>query len=120
MNNFLDKRIGEILKQIEKYITPVRLSVTGWKTTECGYKKGNEVPSLSDGDWREFGETERWGMNPEEHRWFYKHIEIPAELKGKDLELYVAATDVRDEDWQPQFLIFVDGKVIRGIDCNHR
>ena len=33
MNNFLDKRIGEILKQIEKYITPVRLSVTGWKTS---------------------------------------------------------------------------------------
>ena len=120
MNNFLDKRIGEILKQIEKYITPVRLSVTGWKTTECGYKKGNEVPSLSDGDWREFGEAERWGMKPEEHRWFFKHIEIPTEMRGKDLELYVAATDVRGQDWNPQFLIYVDGKLIRGIDCNHR
>lgn len=120
MNNFLDKRIGEIINQLEKYITPVRQSINGWLTMECDYKKSNIVPSASEDEWREFGETERWGMKPEEHRWFFKHIEIPQELKGKDLELYVSSTDVHDEDWEPQFMVYLDGKLIRGMDTKHR
>ena len=120
MNNFLDKRIGEIINQLEKYITPVRQSINGWLTMECDYKKNNIVPSVSEGEWRVFGETERWGMKPEEHRWFFKHIEIPQELKGKDLELYVSSTDVHDEDWEPQFMVYLDGKLIRGMDTKHR
>ena len=120
MNNFLDKRIGEIINQLEKYITPVRQSINGWLTMECDYKKSNIVPSASEGEWRKFGETERWGMKPEEHRWFFKHIEIPQELKGKDLELYVSSTDVHDEDWEPQFMVYLDGKLIRGMDTKHR
>ncbi len=120
MNNFLDKRIGEIVNQLEKYITPVRQSVNGWLTMECDYKKNNIVPSVGEGEWRKFGETERWGMKPEEHRWFFKHIEIPQELKGKDLELYVSSTDVHDEDWEPQFMVYLDGKLIRGMDTKHR
>ena len=55
MNNFLDKRIGEVINQLEKYITPVRVPINGWQTMECGYKKGNKVPSLGEGEWREFG-----------------------------------------------------------------
>lgn len=120
MNNFLKQRIGEVLKQLEKYITPVRRKVTGWQTMECDYKQNNTVPSPNEGEWREFGEFERWGMKPEEHRWFYKHLEIPEELQGEDLELYVSSTDVHDENWEPQFLIYIDGKLIRGLDSKHR
>ncbi len=120
MNNFLDKRIGEIINQLEKYITPVRQSINGWLTTECGYKKNNVVPSVNEGEWRAFGETERWGMKPEEHRWFFRHIEIPQELKGRELELYVSSTDVHGEDWEPQFMVYLDGKLIRGMDTKHR
>ena len=36
MNNFLDKRIGEVINQLEKYITPVRIPINGWLTMECG------------------------------------------------------------------------------------
>lgn len=120
MNNFLDKRIGEIINQLEKYITPVRIPINGWLTKECGYKSGNTVPSIAEDGWREFGETERWGMKPEEHRWFYKYIDIPQELKGKDLELYVSSTDVHDEDWEPQFMVYLNGRLIRGMDTKHR
>lgn len=120
MYTFYKERIGEILKQLEKYITPVRLNVTGWQTMRCGYKTDNTVPSPNEGDWREFGETERWGTEPEEHRWFYKHIEIPTELQSEDLELYVSSTDVYDENWEPQFLIYINGKLIRGLDSKHR
>lgn len=120
MNNFLKERIGEVLNQLEKYITPERHKVTGWQTMECGYKASNDVPSPNDGEWREFGEFERWGMKPEEHRWFYKHLEIPEELQDKDLELYVSSTDVHDQNWEPQFLIYIDGKLIRGLDSKHR
>jgi alpha-mannosidase len=120
MNNFLERRIDKMIGEIEGFVTPVRINVSGWKTIKCGYKTGNTVPSQNTADWCDFGETERWGTDVEEHRWFYKHIEIPEELKGKDIELYIAATPVSDNDWEPQFMVYLDGKLIRGIDSNHR
>lgn len=120
MNNLLDKRIQTIFDQLRNYIVPVRRDVTGWKTLECGYKHDNVVPSPSSGDWKDFGHTEIWGEKPEEHRWFYKHIVIPEEMRGKDVELYVAATAADEGNWGPQFIAYINGKEIRGLDSNHR
>ena len=120
MDKLIDKRIRTILEELKGHITPVRQDVLGWKTLECGYKKGNIVPSPDEGNWKDFGQTEIWGTKPEEHRWFYKKLEIPAEMKGKDVELYVAATAPNSGSWDPQFIAYVNGKEIRGLDSNHR
>lgn len=120
MDKLLDKRIRTIIDEMRPYITPVRITLTGWKTLPCGYKSGNTVPSPDADGWVDFGETEIWGTEPEEHRWFYKNIVIPEEFKGKDLELYAALTPPDGSYWEPQLLIYVDGKEIRGLDSNHR
>ncbi|MCQ2484900.1 MAG: glycosyl hydrolase-related protein [Clostridia bacterium] len=120
MDKLIDKRIRTILEELHGHITPVRQDVLGWKTLECGYKKDNIVPSPDEGDWRDFGQTEIWGTKPEEHRWFYKKVVIPEEMKGKDVELYISATGPDDSYWDPQFIIYVNGKEIRGLDSKHR
>ncbi|MBP9988262.1 MAG: alpha-mannosidase, partial [Ruminococcus sp.] len=120
MEKLIHKRIKKMIDEIGLYIRPVRENITGWKTMKCGYKTDNIVPSPDSGDWYDFGETERWGFEEEEHRWFYRHIDIPESMKGKDVELYVAATSVGGKDWEPQFLVYVDGKLVRGMDTNHR
>ena len=79
MDKLLDKRIRTMIEQIEGFITPVRMDVTGWKTLPCGYKTDNNVPSPDMDGWKDFGVTETWGENPEEHRWF---ISILKSLKS--------------------------------------
>ncbi len=120
MDKLLDKRIRTMLDELKKFSTPVRLDVSGWKTMLCGYKENDIVPSPELDGWQDFGVTQTWGTNPEEHRWFYNHIEIPDELKGRDIELYISSTAPNDNQWEPQYYAYINGKPIRGIDSKHR
>ena len=120
MDKLIDKRIRTILEELHGRITPVRVDVTGWKTLECGYKKNNIVPNPEADGWKDFGVTEIWGEKPEEHRWFYKKVVIPEELKGKDVEFYAAVCGPDDSSWDPQFIVYLNGKEIRGLDSKHR
>ena len=119
MNDRTVQKIETMLLNIKKQITPVRIKITDIKTMDCGYKTDNTVPEVTE-EWRSFGEYDRWGMNPEEHRWFYTKLRIPDELVGSDAELYIASTPEDDSDWDPQYMAYVDGKFVRGMDSNHR
>lgn len=120
MEKLIHKRIRTMLGEIGNFIRPVRENLTGWKTMKCAYKQDNVVPSADDSRWEIFNETDRWGMEEEEHRWFYRHVDIPESMKGKNVELYIAATPATGKEWEPQFIVYVDGKIIRGMDTNHR
>lgn len=75
MDKLLDKRIRTMIEELQGFVTPVRLDVTGWKTLPCGYKEDNNVPSPELDGWQDFGRTQTWGDQAEEHRWFYNHID---------------------------------------------
>ncbi len=121
MDKLLNKRIRTMIDELEGFITPVRIDITGWKSKKCGYKTDNTVPADEDiATWDTFGVTERWGYEPEEHRWFCRYIEIPEEMKGEDVELYISSTAPNGFKWDPQFILYVNGKEIRGLDGNHR
>ena len=120
VRSLLDKRIGEMLKQLERWSTPIRIDLEDWQTLPCGYKTDNVVPDPNSGEWSPFPFGGKWGMNPEEHRWFYKKVILPDELLGEDIELYLSSLKVDENTWQPQLLIYIDGKVIRGHESNHR
>lgn len=119
MNDLTPKKIRTMLEEIENQIIPVKLKITKMKSKECGYKTNNVVPTGME-TWQDFNEHDRWGLNPEEHRWFYFKAQIPQELKGADVSLYFAATDMNSENWHPQYLAYVNGELARGIDSNHR
>lgn len=116
----LDKRIGEMLRQLEKLITPVRIDLNEWQTMPCDYKKDNVVPDPKEGNWEPFNIGDRWGKNSDEHRWFYKRVSVPDELIGEDLELYICHTRPEDTLWDPQLMVYVNGKFVKGLDSNHR
>ena len=54
------------------------------------------------------------------HYWFKTVYQVPQELEGKRMWLYVCT---QIEGWDaknPQFLLFVNGEAVQGIDMNHR
>ncbi len=119
INDLSMKKAETMLKEISKQITPYREYVSNIKTKICDYKQDNTTPTDM-AEWDDFFIGQRWGKNPNEHRWFYADVEIPVELRGKDLEFYIASTVPSKDHWEPQYLIFIDGKPVRGMDSNHR
>lgn len=119
MTDFYEKRMNVLFDTLEKASVVFDEKVNGFMYKECGYKTGNTLPEI-DENFREFGENERWGGKQDKHAWFYKKLTIPKELQGKNVELYVGT---QMENWDavnPQFIAYVDGKLVQGLDTNHR
>jgi len=58
---------------------------------------------------------------PDGHYWFKAEFIVPKEFDAKPLWLYVRTQiDEWDDGKNPQFLLFVNGEIVQGLDMNHR
>ncbi len=117
---FLDKRVNNICNELKKLTVKQRYETTHWL-----YKTGNFLrPENADEDPVPFEpfdcKTMHW-YGPDIHYWFRADVTVPESFDGKPLWLHVCTQiDEWDDGKNPQFLLFVDGKVTQGIDMNHR
>ncbi len=62
----------------------------------------------------------RW-YGPDAHYWFRARMRVPEELEGKDVWFRIQPqVEEWDDAKNPQFLLFVNGEAVQGIDRNHR
>ena len=117
---FLDKRVKNICNVLKKLTVKQIYETTHWL-----YKTGNFLrPENADEDPVPFEpfdcKTMHW-YGPDIHYWFRADVTVPESFDGKPLWLHVCTQiDEWDDGKNPQFLLFVDGKVTQGIDMNHR
>ena len=117
---FLDKRVNNICNELKKLTVKQRYETTHWL-----YKTGNFLrPENADEDPAPFEpfdcKTMHW-YGPDLHYWFRADVTVPESFDGKPLWMHVCTQiDEWDDAKNPQFLLFVDGKVTQGIDMNHR
>lgn len=104
------KRYLELLNDNRwEQVTPI----DGIGILPCGYKTDNTLPSPD--LFRPFHTGERWGDGFDTHAWF--HFTLPAQGENTFLR---AQTDQHGWDASnPQFLIYINGKIIQGLDTNH-
>ena len=121
--NYLRERIFQELKWLEKRIVTERQPVENITYVPCDYKgEGHIAPA--DG-WRPLrsreelretipagGTKTRYG---EYHAWFKAELVIPQSMKGRKVELRVRSGHFGD----PQYIVYLDGKIIQGVDRNH-
>lgn len=117
--DFTEDRLREILKVLSEAMQTDCIPLDGFYYKPCGYKTGNTLPEI-DGSFREFGRFERWAGQIDAHAWFYKKIEIPENMRGKNVELCVSTQLAGWDSINPQFIVYVDGKLVQGLDTNHR
>ncbi len=117
---FLDKRAQVICDELKKLNVRQRRTIDAWF-----YKKGNFIrPHDAEADETPFlpfdSRIMHW-YGPDAHYWFKADMTVPDSFDGRPLWLYVRTQiDEWDDGKNPQFLLYVDGEVVQGIDMNHR
>ncbi|MCH5171010.1 MAG: alpha-mannosidase [Oscillospiraceae bacterium] len=121
MKDFIEDRIRVFLEELDRLIVKTGVPQNGFLYKECGYKSGNELPQI-DGTFCEFVTyKDRWAGECDKHAWFYKKVTVPESFAEGEAELSIASdATVGWADVNPQFIAYVNGKLVQGIDKNHR
>ncbi len=104
------KRYLEILRQNRmKNQTPVE----NIGILPCDYKTDNTLPDVA--RFSPYRTDAVWGSGADTHAWF--HFALPA--VGENTFLSVRTDHTGWDANNPQFLIYIDGRIVQGLDVNH-
>ncbi|WP_349947643.1 alpha-mannosidase [Lacrimispora sp. BS-2] len=117
---FIDKRIQVICEELKRLSVVKKLPIRNLQ-----YKKGQYFypweAEQALAPWEDFIPGNMKWYGPDQHYWFRTTYTVPEELDGKTLRLHVKT---QIEEWDdaknPQFLLFAGGKILQGMDMNHR
>ena len=115
----LAERIGRILEELKLYTRSCNTEIESFGMREGNYSI-QERQSFEESSWITFKNGEKWGGR-DRHFWFTTKFTVPESLDGKAIAFEV--TTGRENDWDalnPQFIAYVNGILIQGLDVNHR
>lgn len=113
------QRIERILKDLKASIYPDNEPVIQYRICDENISSGENCPT-DNNSWNDYKTGELWG-GYDKHSWFRTTVRIPERFDGKDVIFRI--TTGREGQWDalnPQFLLYIDGKLIQGLDVNHR
>lgn len=113
------ERIHRILKDLKKFITKDSLEITNYKFKK-GNSKGMESPFIDDSTWDDYTTGDLWG-GYDQHAWFRTTFTIPKHFHNQQVVFTINTGHL--EGWDisnPQFLAYLDGTIVQGLDVNHR
>ncbi len=117
--NLRQQRVLKIVEDLNKYTRLQGAPITGIQMKKAKVFTPAEADACET-PWQEFDSAKDVWSGPDEHYWFRAQITVPESFDGKTLWVEVA-TQIRFWDAvNPQFLAFVNGEVVQGLDCNHR
>lgn len=108
------ERIERIAKDLSEAMYSDKASITTYKSCD-----GKDKPT-DESQWGIYETGSLWG-GYDKHRWFKVNVIIPDRFKDKRVIFKI--TTGHEGEWDalnPQFLIYVNGKIVQGLDVNHR
>ena len=118
--HFLDKRVQVICDELKKLSIRQRLPLSGWRMRKGSFLHPGEAHA-DEAAFAPFDSHTMHWYGPDEHYWFSTDATVPDSFEGRPLWLRVCTQiDEWDDGKNPQFLLFVDGEIVQGIDMNHR
>ena len=112
------KRLEERVKKM----TDVLRQATVKEKTELTalYKKADfyemgKLPNIS--EFAPLPENRGWAEKYDEHAWFYLRVCVPAPQEGERVSFFME--NEPGVHVNPQSVVYIDGELVSGIDCNH-
>ncbi len=122
MMDLNEKHISQVISLLGGARVAETLGITDVSYKKCDYKCGAAMPG-KDG-FVPFAENARWGDAPDEHYWFLVRFALPKKYAFCKLRLRCDTTPDRSNDgwnvYNPQFIVYKDGKALQGLDTYHR
>ncbi|MGE5581139.1 MAG: alpha-mannosidase [Bacillota bacterium] len=114
------ERVKKITEELYNYIYSDQVPIDGVHYKEGKFPSINEV-NQSPSPWLEFHPDARWGGR-NIHRWFRATVTIPENFAGKTaaFRLVTGETPNSWDATNPQFILYIDGELIQGLDINHQ
>ena len=114
------ERVNKLVLQLKNNVNVKETSLADILYKPTTYKVGSKLPDSKEDGWVKFENNARWGGTPDFHAWFYTHVSLGKEFVGKTLRFQFNTDYCGWAFENPQFLVYVNGKVVQGIDLNHR
>ena len=115
--DFLKDKIRVTLRELEKYRKTLLTGVDGFTYLPCAPKIDNTLPAPDAGFVPFTGED--WSIGRDSHAWFYKHLVLPQEYRGRKVRFQVLTGTRGWNVNNPQFIVYVNGVLRQGLDVNH-
>lgn len=118
---FNAERIKRILDELSGNTYCLTQPVSEFKMKEGKFVSTQEAV-FDTSEWDTLKKDERWGgMN--KNYWFYTEVIIPESFSDRPVVLKISTSHNNLGDWDatnPQFLLYINGKPVQGIDLNHK
>lgn len=111
----LPQRVRRIAEHLWRRVFNSTVETGDFLFREGQYKIGD----IDKGEWIPFGRNDIWGYR-EQYCWFKQSVTIPEEFAGKPVVYMIKPFP--DEGWRgsaQQFIVFVNGRLVQGVDSNH-
>lgn len=117
---YLDERVWLILNELRPLIDRQHIDITKWQIKKKLFMRPCEADK-DETPWENFDSAkDRW-YGKDTYYWFRSQFTVPQSMDGKCIFLKIhTQIEEWDDGRNPQFLLFVNGKVTQGQDMNHR
>lgn len=116
---YLVERIDKVCKEISKNIYTSTLDIKNYFYVDGNYKNIDLINEKASDEWKKFKTGDLWGGR-DCHRWFKCNVKVPEEFHGKTIALDFYTFEEGWDATNPQFILYVNGEQIQGLDINHR
>ena len=117
---FVKERVKVLCEQLKKQAMQRVDALTEWQSKPGYYDRPEDAAAAAEPYAAFHSLTDHW-YGPDQHTWFQTRYTVPAERAGQPLWLNVRTQiEEWDDGKNPQFLAFVDGEIVQGVDMNHR
>lgn len=117
--HYLLERIDKTCREIEKNIYRNSIEIEGYKYIDGNYHNIDLIKNAPEDGWRDFKKGDLWGGR-DCHGWFKCSVVVPEEFAGQTIALNFHTFDEGWDATNPQFILYVNGEQIQGVDINHR
>lgn len=117
---FAKERAQVICDQLKKAKCVQKLELTDWQRKEGNFLRPADADK-SETPWQAFDSRTMHWYGPDKHDWFRTTLTVPQSFDGRPLWFNIRTQiDEWDDGKNPQFLLFLNGEIVQGIDMNHR
>ena len=116
---FISERIRKTYEEIGRYVYSNTLNIDNYKFIAGKYDNIDEIKNAPEEGWIDFKTGDLWGE--ESHGWFKTSVKVPDEFAGQTIALsFHTFLGDWDNTTNPQFILYVNGEHIQGLDVNHQ